>query len=252
MKKQGVRGNFVITGECNSDFRVTNQAKGRIVVKIEISGRAAHSAYAWRGKNAVWGMYEALEPIIKEYPIPEEETSNTTVNITKIEADNEATNKIPDNCTAYLDVRYNEKDKETIVSKLRSLLPEDVSFQAYGKHPAHYVDPNNPYIAELRNAVKEIRGEELPLRFAHATSDATFFSSVGCEAVEFGPKGGGAHHDQEWVDIQSLSDYYQILKGFLVSVETFPMKAQTTPDKVASPLATLHGSPRIQIVKDGE
>jgi len=71
----------------------------------------------------------------------------------------------------------------------------------------------------LRNSTLNVRGKEYPLRFAHATSDATYFSAVGCDAIEFGPVGEGAHQDNEWVDIQSLYDYYQVLKNFLLELD---------------------------------
>ena len=37
--------------------------------------------------------------------------------------------------------------------------------------------------------------------------------------VEFGPIGGGAHSDEEWVSVENLGEYYQILKDFLRSLK---------------------------------
>ena len=217
--RQGVRTNFAIMGECNSNFQITNQAKGRTVVKITIKGDSAHSAHPWRGENAIWEMYKVLEPIMKAYPIPVEETFESTVSITKIEAENDATNIIPDNCVAYLDIRFTEKDKNTIMPKIRSLLPDDAVIDAKHRRPTHYSDSKNIYITSLRKITTDFIKKELPLRSAHATSDAPFFSSVGCDAVEFGPIGRSPHHENEWVDIQSLKDYYKILKQFLLSIK---------------------------------
>ncbi len=218
--KQGVRSKFVIVSECNSNFKVTNQSKGRVETKITIKGDSAHAAYPWRGKNAVWQMYSALDSVMKAYPIPDKETYETTVSITKIESNHTThTTIIPDTCTAYLDIRYIEKDKKTIIEKLNALLPHTATIESKIMRNPHLVTPKNTYIKQLQTITTDIRKEKLPLRFAHATSDAPFFTEVGCPAVEYGPVGDNAHHTNEWVDIQSLVDYYQILKTFLLSFE---------------------------------
>lgn len=212
--KQGIRGDFVICAECNSNLRITNQSKGRRIIKIAIKGHAAHSAYSWNGKNAILEMYKALAPIIEAYPIPENETNATTVSITKIETTNEAINMIPDHCSAYIDVRFEKKDEETIIPRILSLLPKDATVEVTPLHPAHAVAADHPYILTLQSLVKEIHGKDLPVRLAHGTSDATYYP----HAVEFGPIGHGAHHEDEWVDIQSLEEYYRILERFLLDL----------------------------------
>ncbi len=216
---QGVRGDFVLIGECNSNFKVGNAAKGRKLVTITTKGTPAHSGYAWMGENAILHMYEVLDPIVKAFPVPEQETLESTVNITKIETTNKATNKIPDHCAAFLDIRYTQKDNETIIPKIQSLLPSDVKLKVETQHHPTFVDPNNAYIHLLQRITADILGQIKPLRTAHGTSDASFFADVGCNAIEFGPIGSGAHHDEEWVDIKSLVDYYTILKNFLLEVD---------------------------------
>jgi len=213
--KQGVTAKFVICGESGSNFHIINQAKGRSVLKITLQGTTAHSAYAWKGQNAITKMYEALTPILKTFPAPTRETEETLVSVTKIETNNDTINKIPDHCSAYLDLRINKKDEETIFPRIKQLLPPDAIIEVIPLHPAHTVDPQNPYILQLQHCVTHIRKEALPLRLAHGTSDATFFEN----AIEFGPIGDNSHNDNEWVDIQSLEDYYHILKKFLLSYE---------------------------------
>jgi succinyl-diaminopimelate desuccinylase len=216
---QGVRADFAIMGECNSNFQIANQAKGVKFIKLKIKGISAHAAYPWHGKNAIWEMYRVLEPLMEAFPIPEKEIFETTVTITKIETENGTNNKTPDSCVAYLDVRFIEQDKETIFDKIRSLLPEDVIVEPINLWPPLFVDPENIYIKQLRKITTERIGKDLPLRFAHATSDAPFFSAYGCAAVEFGPIGKYPHQAEEWVDIQSLVDYYEILKTFLLQID---------------------------------
>ena len=61
--------------------------------------------------------------------------------------------------------------------------------------------------------------KDIPLISGHGTSDARFFTNVGNDAIEFGPAGSGGHKNDEWVEIESILQYYQILKNFLLSVK---------------------------------
>ncbi len=225
---QGVRTEFAIMGESNSNFRITNQAKGRMYIKVTIKGKTAHAAYPWLGKNAIVEMYQALEPLIRAFPTPDQETNETTIAITQIETNNNATNKIPGICTIFLDVRFAKKDQETILSKIRSFLPSDALIESTELHPPHYSDPNSMYLKQLKKITTDVIGKDLSLRIAPATSEAPHYSKVGCEAVEFGPIGQNPHSDDEWVDIQSLYDYYHILRNFLLHFDNQIASKHTT------------------------
>lgn len=216
---QGVRGEFVIIGECNNNFQICTKSKGRQIIKLTTEGVASHSGYPWLGKNAIMRMYEVLEPILKAFPVAKKETHNTVVNLTKIESsENGSLNKIPHHCSAYIDIRSAPHDKETI-AKIKSLLPPDIMIEIDNKRINHFVEPTNKYVLDLKKITHEIRREDYLLRMGHATSDAPFYTQIGCDAVEFGPSGNGAHQDDEWVDIQGLVDYYEILKRFLLKVD---------------------------------
>lgn len=215
---EGLRTDFAIIGE-STDFRIIHETKAIINIKLTSKGRAAHSAYPWLGQNAVWNMYQALENIIQAYPIPQEETAETTVTISKIETDNKAHNIVPANCSAYLNVRYVLKEKDTIIPKLQSLLPEDIEFEVINRDVPHSSDPNGFYFKHFKQCSEAILQTEVPMAKAHGASDARYFTEVGCDAAEFGPVGHGHHGAEEWVYIQSLVQYYEILKSFLTSIK---------------------------------
>jgi len=54
------------------------------------------------------------------------------------------------------------------------------------------------------------------LAYSHWASDVRYYTSAGCAAVTFGPSGEGMHSNNEWVDISSLSKFYEILENFLL------------------------------------
>jgi succinyl-diaminopimelate desuccinylase len=215
---EGVRADFAIIGE-STDFRIIHETKAIINIKLTSKGKAAHSAYPWLGKNAVWNMYEALENVMKAYPIPQEETAETTVTISKIETENKARNIVPADCAAYLNVRYVLKEKETIIPKLQSLLPEGIGFEVINEDVPHSSDPNGFYFKHFKKCSEEILQTEVPLAKAHGASDARYFTQVGCDAAEFGPVGQGHHAEEEFTYTKSLVQYYEILKTFLTSIK---------------------------------
>ncbi len=217
--QNGVRTEFAIMGECGSNFRIIHETKGIITAHITVNGTAAHGAYPWKGQNAILKMYEVLRKIQEHFPHPTDETDGTTVTVSKIHTTNPTWNRVPDHCSAVFDIRFNKKDRDTILKDIKAMLPEDVEFEISQMRNAHFSDPNSGYMQTLKEVGSDVLGRELPIEKTHGGSDTTFFSNVGCDAVEFGPTGHGQHNSDEWVDIQALADYYQILKKFLMSIK---------------------------------
>ncbi len=216
--EQGIRAEFALVGE-GTRFRIINESKSIIDLKITAKGHSAHSAYPWLGENAILKIHEAISKILELYPVPEEETPETTVSIVKIETTNVAHNIIPDNCTAYLNCRYIKKDKDTIIPRIQSMLPAGVTLEVLYRDLPYQSNPESSYLASLRKSAEEVLNRDVLLATAHGTSDARYFRNADCDAVEFGPVGYNHHADEEWVDIKSLEAYYKILKKFLLSIK---------------------------------
>jgi len=217
--ENGVRAEFTIAGE-PTNFDVVHKAKGILQVKISAKGKTAHGAYPWRGDNAIWKMNEFFNALQKKYPVPDHEIWATTVNVSRIETTNKAFNKIPDDCVAWLDVRFVPEETETIKKSVQQLLPKGFTFDVIAHEPALFTDENNEFIKLLKKIVQHTGGRTIRLRGAHGSSDARHFTYVNCSGIEFGPIGEGIGSDYEWVDIPSLGKYYRILKNFLLTVKS--------------------------------
>lgn len=215
--EQGIRGEFIIAGE-NTDLMVNNESKGIIWLKIKTHGKSSHGAYPWDGQNAIWHMKRNLDVLEKLYPVPTEEVWKTTVNLAHIKNDNSAFNKVPDNCEAWLDIRYIPQDAKKIIKKIQKKFELNTTISKVAEEPAHYTNPSNPYIVKLLTVIEKETKNKGKLVQKHGGSDVRFFSPYGCSGITFGPVGFGHHSDYEWVDIKSLEDYYLILKKFLLEV----------------------------------
>jgi succinyl-diaminopimelate desuccinylase len=218
--QNGIRGDFVITGECGSNFNIVHEAKGMLHLKLVAEGKTSHSAYQWLGQNAIMKIYEAISAIHAVYPQLQEEAYATTANVTYIQTTNSAKHTItPAYCEALLDIRYIPSEKDTIVHKLQSILPAGIKSEVIINTVPHITAAANKDIVLLQKIGKAVLNREIILKKQHATSDARHYSGVECDGVEFGPIGFGQHNTEEYVDIQSLENYYRMLKAFLLTIK---------------------------------
>ncbi|MGD8744145.1 MAG: M20/M25/M40 family metallo-hydrolase [Candidatus Woesebacteria bacterium] len=213
---QGVKTDFVIAGE-HTDFAINNQAKGILWVKITAKGKVAHGAYPWEGDNAVKKMNEFVNKLVKKYPVPDKEAWRTTVNLSQINTSNKTFNKVPDDCMVALDIRYVPEEKSEIVKNIKKLVPKEFDIEIVEKEPPQKTDINNKNIKNLKKIISEVMGKPVKTINKHGASDIRHYDDAGCPGVCFGPVGKGLHSDNEWVSIESLDTYYEILMNFLLS-----------------------------------
>lgn len=214
---QGIKADFVISSE-NTNLEINHKSKGILWLKIKTKGISAHGAYPWQGINAIWKMQKILNILENLYPIPNEEIWCNTANLANIESANKTFNKVPDECIAYLDIRYIPEDKDKILEELKQQFGQDVNLEIVTNEPAHLTDESNKYLQKLSQAIKKVLNQEAELVNKHGASDIRHYNKVGIEGVTFGPSGGGYHSDNEWVDIKSVEKYYQILEKFLLDI----------------------------------
>ncbi len=212
----GVRAEFVIVGE-TTNFKIENEAKGIIWMKISSDGKTAHGAYPWMGKNAIWRMNDFLNQLSKRFPIPQQKKWLTTINLAKINTTNNTFNKIPDQCEIWLDIRYIPEDTKTIIKSIEEMLPRGFSKEIIVKEPAQFVKEDNSFIKLLQKVGRKHLQKSISLSQGQGSSDARHFTRVKVDAIEFGPYGQGMGTDNEWIDIQSLTKYSNILKEFLLN-----------------------------------
>ncbi|MCB0346266.1 MAG: M20/M25/M40 family metallo-hydrolase [Bdellovibrionales bacterium] len=211
---QGVRADFAIAGE-PTDFGVNSVAKGLIQADLNFRGSTAHAAYPWQGRNAVWKAYHFMEKLAHRYPEPREEKWVTTVNFAQISSTKQPYNKVADDCSLAIDVRFVPEERETIIETLESFLPDGASIDIRWFEPPHFADADGADLQLLRKTTADVLGEMPAIIKKHAASDLRHFSEMGMQGVTFGPKGAGQHTDEEWVDLPSLEQFYQVLTEFM-------------------------------------
>lgn len=218
VEEQGVSADFIISSE-PTNFNIVNEAKGVLWLEISTKGKTAHGAYPWRGENAILKMNNFISELQKMNMNPDKQKWVSTFNLSSIETSNVAFNKIPDNCLIKLDIRYTPEDKDVILDKIKNILPKDFKLKTIANESALITDSNDVYLKKLKKAGEDILGEDVILRGAQGSSDVRHFAKVGYAGVEFGPIGEGIGGDNEWVDIESLEKYYNIIEKFLLLIK---------------------------------
>jgi succinyl-diaminopimelate desuccinylase len=209
-----LRGDFAITGE-PTDLHIGVQAKGVLMMRLEIAGRAAHGSTPWLGDNAVLKAVDVFRRI-ESMPFAREASElfdRPSINLGRIDG-GDAVNKVPDACTMAVDVRYLPgQDPGEILAGVRAMPDVEVS-RTFIRPPA-IISRANPFVRALRDAVARSAEGEIMSVGRDGASDAVSFLEVGIPAVEFGPRGAGHHGPDEWVSISSLAAYRRGLVDFV-------------------------------------
>jgi succinyl-diaminopimelate desuccinylase len=211
---RGLGGDFAITGE-PTNLHIGVEAKGVLAMRIEVHGRAAHSSTPWLGDNAVLKAIDAFRAI-ESLPFSRESSElfdRPSINLGRIHG-GDALNKVPDECTMAVDVRYLPgQDPVEILAQVREIPSIDVTRTFIW--PPVAVARTDPYVRALRDAVaRSIQGEAMSVG-RDGASDAAAFLRAGIPAVEFGPAGAGHHGPDEWVSLSSLARYRRALGDFV-------------------------------------
>jgi succinyl-diaminopimelate desuccinylase len=217
--KRGLGGDFAITGE-PTDMHIGVEAKGVLVMRIVVHGRAAHSSTPWLGDNAVLKAVDVFRAI-GSLPFSRESSEmfdRPSINLGRI-AGGRALNMVPDECTMAVDVRYLPgQDAGEILAQVRQIPEIDVTKTFIW--PPVTVARTDPFVQGLREAVARSSSGEVMSVGRDGASDAASFIQAGIPAVEFGPAGAGHHGPDEFVSLSSLAHYRRALGDF---VRTLPV-----------------------------
>src|SRR3982074_2525563 len=146
--KRGLGGDFAITGE-PTDLHIGVEAKGVLVMRIEVHGRSAHSSTPWLGDNAVLKAIDVFRAI-ETLPFSRESSEmfdRPSINLGRIKG-GEALNQVRENCTMAVDVRYLPgQDPGEILGQVRAIPDIDVTRTFI--HPPATVARTNPLVLAL-------------------------------------------------------------------------------------------------------
>lgn len=185
-------------------------------VRLHASGRSAHAAYPWKGANAAHRLLEAYAKIQRLFPTPRDQWQST-VTLSSLTTAIGGTNQVPASAAAVLDVRFTERLARTpqeLLTVLRRIAPE-VRYELLTGGPILNVATTNRYLRVLQASARRVLGRSVPFGFNHGTSDGRYFAEYGIPVMVSGIVGANHHEEGEYATIQSLVDYYYVVREFI-------------------------------------
>lgn len=125
-----------------------------------------------------------------------------------------------DSCTAHLECRtVPGQTREGVEAELRELLDAlaarvpglDAGSELVQWRQPYDIDPGREIVRTVRAATERVRGAPPRLVGHPWWEDSALLGEAGIEAVVLGPRGGGLHTEEEWVDPDSVVDLAGIL-----------------------------------------
>ncbi len=224
-----LEGDFAILGEPTSAV-IEGGCNGTLRVDVTVHGKAAHSARAWKGINAIHGAAPLLKALAA-YKHEDIEVDGLTfregVNAVGITG-GIAGNVIPDACTVTINYRFSPAwSIDEAKGRIESLVTGAFEF-VEGHDPAavtwEYTDEaaaarpglDAPMAVEFAYAVAAT-GAAAP-RAKLGWTDVARFGQLGIPAVNYGPGNPElAHADDERCPVEDIRRCHAAMRGWLMA-----------------------------------
>jgi succinyl-diaminopimelate desuccinylase len=225
MQQRGLIPDMCLVGEPTSVDRLGDTVKigrrGSVNIWITVSGTQGHVAYPHLADNPVPRLVRiltAIDAIVLDAGNAWFQPSN--IEVTEIEVGNLATNVIPAQAGARLNIRFNDMQSgAALVERIKRIVEAetpgaDVVAKISGEA---FLTPPGDFSALVAEAIKTVTGVETEFSTTGGTSDARFLSKI-CPVVEFGLPNATMHKLDEAVSVDDLEALVQIYADIIARV----------------------------------
>lgn len=199
--------------------------RGSLTAWFTVTGVQGHSAYPHRARNPLPAMARLMDRLAShELDRGTEHFDASTLAIVTIDTGNPATNVIPAQCRAAVNIRFNDLHSGASLTEWLQGEVDSVA-EAFGVAVAmkvkvsgeSFLTPPGPLSDLVAAAVEAETGARPVLSTSGGTSDARFVKDH-CPVVEFGLVGRSMHQVDERVEVAQIHQlkaiYARILRDF--------------------------------------
>ena len=222
---------YAIVGEPHYLGNFLVGRRGRLILDITVHGKAAHGATPKRGVNAineagrVIQSLEALDVGWMGHPFNIEGSQcflaiNGGVNSLSVP---ETVKLVLDR--HYLPIETSEMVLDAVLDIIHNTELDPETKVEVNIHPRptraplpFYTPLDNPLVRITAEEVKLATGIEPRFLLGRTVADSNFIGMLGIPTIDLGPSGKGSHAADEWCDIPSLKQLYQVYQGILVKL----------------------------------
>ena len=227
MQTHGKIPDFCVVGEPTSRERLGDVVKvgrrGSMNAMIVTKGKQGHTAYPHLAENAM----HKLIPLLAALSTARLDEGSTffepsSLQITSVDVGNKATNVIPADATAQLNIRFNDLHSgASLTAWLQEMLAQHASDSGLTVKISgeSFLTTPGDEISTLVSAIKAVTGLNPACNTGGGTSDARFITRY-CAVAEFGLVGQTMHKIDEAVptqELEQLVDIYEtLIRGFCI------------------------------------
>ncbi len=223
-EKANYKGDLAFLPDGGGPWQFEECAKGKMVVKVYTEGVAGHASRPWHGRNAIDELSEVLSALnlwVKDNLRGDENGHwHSTAVVTKIQG-GEGENMVPAYAEATLDVRPVRSSHAIALEKRFALLEKrfpNTRFDVCCNEPAYGVSKGNGSAKLFAKLAHAQYGITCGWTRSHGSSDGRFFTAQGIPTLLILPHAGGAHSEEEWIDLADLERFHAVLRGFVDEV----------------------------------
>jgi succinyl-diaminopimelate desuccinylase len=225
VKKAGKIPDFCIVGEPTSKVRLGDTVKigrrGSLSARISVTGRQGHVAYPHLADNPIHHLVPALAAMAA-HPLDTgtDWFEPSSLQITSVDVGNPASNVIPGEAVARLNIRFNDLHNaasltDWLTRTLKGFAPRaELQVSCAGEA---FLTQRGAETAILVAAIEASTGITPKLDTGGGTSDARFIAAC-CPVAEFGLVGASMHQIDEAVpvtELRALTDSYKaVIESF--------------------------------------
>jgi succinyl-diaminopimelate desuccinylase len=227
LNERSIRPDMILIGEPTSVDRLGDTVKigrrGSVNMWIEAAGHQGHVAYPHRATNPIPPLARAIAALDALVLDEGNETfPPSNLEFTSISTPTQASNVIPGNATAQLNIRFNNLQRgEDLVAMVEEIVAREApgaAVRARISGEAFLTPPGQLYDLVVE-AIREETGQEPELSTSGGTSDGRFLIQL-CPVVDFGLPNASMHKVGEHAtvaDIEALSRIYERIVRKLVA-----------------------------------
>ena len=215
LDQYGLRPKVGFIPDGGDNFHIEAEEKGVFLFHVKTSGQSAHGSRPWLGENAIEKMLAIYSDLRRKIPFvdsPEQWTQ--TLNFGRIVA-GDAANKVPDACEASFDLRFIEgQTADQIKGLVQHIVGDRGEFVPQVVGDNFYLDMDLECSRLFQQAAERHLSKPMPIYRSEGASDARYFTQYKIPVIISKPICGGHHSDHEWLDLDSLRPYSDILHDF--------------------------------------
>jgi len=211
-----------IVGEPTNVTRMGDTLKigrrGSFTGSLTVTGIQGHVGYPHLAENPINSLLKMLEPFSKIYL--DEGTKDfqpSSIMITSIDVNNDASNVIPGEVKAKFNIRFNTLHS---ASSLKTMLDKQFS-DVTSNYKFDFFCNAEPFLTDddflkttLQKAIQKVVNINPEKSTSGGTSDARFISKI-CPVIEFGLVGKTMHKIDENVEVNDIINLTKIYNQFL-------------------------------------